>query len=251
MNLCVDIGNSSAKLAVFKGNGIIDFIDIRTEFLKNNRFGEKENEKFFKKYINNDIPAAVSSVVPEATDNLINHMKKYCDVDIRTVKDLDYELGIDYEGLIGEDRLMAVYAASKIFGPSTIIVDIGSALTFSVLGKDNRFKGGMISLGPFNILKALSEKTSQIPLIDLKVPGNNVGQNTEEAVNSGVFWGIIGAIEKSVRQIEENVDEKCKVILTGGFSVLFVEYIDRVVEIDPFLVLRGINYLLDKNNNIY
>ena len=34
MNLCVDIGNSSAKLAVFKGNGIIDFIDIRTEFLK-------------------------------------------------------------------------------------------------------------------------------------------------------------------------------------------------------------------------
>lgn len=246
MNLAIDIGNSSVKFAIFKGNGIIDYTSISTDDARNGDI-EIPNKEFINKNINEVNNAAVSSVVPEITGDIIDYISDYLDIDIINVEDLDYKLKIDYEGLVGEDRKMSVYGASKIYGPSTIVVDVGSALTFTFLDRENTFKGGMISLGPSNMLKSLSERTSQLPLIDLKFPARNVGKNTIESVNSGVFWSVIGAVEKCITQIEEYEGEKCKVVMTGGYSVLFAEYLHRVVEIDPFLVLRGINFLINDN----
>lgn len=149
--------------------------------------------------------------------------------------------------LLGEDRIAGAYAAKRLYGTPVVVADVGTALTFSLVDDAGVFKGGMISLGPYSLLKSLSERTAQLEMFDLEIPGRNVGKNTEESVNSGVFWTVLGAIENCVKRIEESQGGPCKLVLTGGYAVFFAEFVKHELEIDPLLILRGLNILVEEN----
>lgn len=243
MNLAVDIGNSSVKFAIFKDTGILDYVSVPTDDFKN---GNPDLEKidFFKKLQGTIETAAISSVVPAINKKCRTALEPFVNGKIYFADQLQLDMKVNYSGLLGEDRKMATYAAGKIYGHSTIVVDVGTALTFSLIDKSGEFSGGMITLGPHWMLKTLAEKTAQLPHIELEFPTENVGKNTLEAINCGVFWSIVGTIQTCVAQIEEFLGDRCKVVMTGGYAVFFAQYIHRVVEIDPFLVLRGVNMVL-------
>ena len=248
MHLIVDIGNSLVKFSIFKGNGIIDYLTVPTIDFKLDKFNP-DGLEFFEKSLHDIEYAAISSVVPDVTEKVKDFVKKYVNKEVFLLSQLEKKIKTDYKGKLGEDRKMAAYAAYKIYGTSTIVVDIGTALTFSLIDGDGVFQGGMISLGPDSLLSALVEKTSQLPKIELSVPAVNVGKNTEEAINAGVFWSILGTIEQCVNHLEEALGERAKVVLTGGYSIFFAQFVNRIVELDPFLVLRGVNFLLSDNLN--
>jgi len=146
----------------------------------------------------------------------------------------------------GDDRLVNAYAAAHIYGAPTIVVDVGTATTFDVVGADGRFAGGAIAPGPGLGLDALATRTAQLPRVRLDLPPRALGTNTVEAIQSGTVLGHVGMIEFLVRAISAQLPSgtQPKVVLTGGLAAHgWAKAIHGVTAIDPLLTLRGLALL--------
>ena len=91
-------------------------------------------------------------------------------------------------------------------------------------------------------MQALEEHTAKLPKVEIVQPNRVCGQSTEESIQSGLFYGNLGAVRELVgRLAEENFPggKDLKVLATGGFSSLFRDagVFDEVI---PDLVLEGI-----------
>ena len=73
------------------------------------------------------------------------------------------EQGI-YDGM-GVDRAAALAAASEIYRPPVMVMDGGTAWTYTAMGRDNKVIGGGISLGLKARFQALSDYCGDLPNI--------------------------------------------------------------------------------------
>ena len=67
-----------------------------------------------------------------------------------------------------------------------------------------------------------------------------IGKNTINAVRSGFFWGYTGLIDNIVELIKKESKKKFKIIITGGFSKLFVNSLKSKVIIDKDITIKGL-----------
>ena len=67
-----------------------------------------------------------------------------------------------------------------------------------------------------------------------------VGRNTEQAMQSGIYYGYIGLIEGIIRRIEKEMGGKMHVIATGGLAPLFAKGTHAIKELDSDLTIRGL-----------
>ena len=118
-------------------------------------------------------------------------------------------------------------------------MDFGTATTFDVV-IGNVYKGGVIAPGLNISLNTLINKASLIPKLNLKKVKNVVGKNTAEAVRSGFFWGYVGLINNIIELIKKETKKSFKIIITGGFSSLFVNSLKFKVIIDKNITLKGL-----------
>ena len=89
-------------------------------------------------------------------------------------------------------------------------------------------------------LKALSNKATLIPKINLKKVKNVIGINTVSAVRSGFFWGYSGLIDNIINLIKKETRKSFKVIITGGFSNLFKHSIKTKVSHNKDITINGL-----------
>ena len=222
--LCLDIGNSSAKLGKFD-HGVLKKVISRgtKEFLRNPKI-------LFSKVGNEKLPIVYCSVVPEVEKKVISFARENS-LDLNTFTwDLFEDLPISYPNPeeIGSDRLANAYAAFHIHSPNSIVVDIGTATTFDVITSWGGYEGGVIAPGPQGYLDFLHWKTALLP--QLKVSINQsfdqpFGKSTEAAMRLGVRLGH----DHMTRGILDNLMEwfvgkhqiKPKVLLVGGASENF------------------------------
>jgi len=94
--------------------------------------------------------------------------------------------------------------------------------------------------------KALNNFTSKLPLIEFKQENEFPGKNTNEAILSGVFFGMIFEIEGYMNSCEKKWG-KIITIITGGDANYFVEKIKNPIFAVPNLVLIGLNRILEYN----
>jgi type III pantothenate kinase len=75
------------------------------------------------------------------------------------------------------------------------------------------------------------------------------GSSTIEAIQSGIYFGSVGAVKEFCSQIRTQIfgGEKPFVVATGGFSRLFSAE-NIFDEIIPELVLLGVKAALEKNS---
>lgn len=179
---------------------------------------------------------ALGSVVPEAAPEWKKAAARFPALRSLTVLRWDhpwsFRLGIAEPSMVGLDRLANAEAALERFRPPFIVVDAGTAITFNVVGKDSQgpvFLGGAILAGPDTALKALAERTAQLP--ELSLSGRElhelpvVGDRTEAALLSGAVHGLAALVDGMVERIrrEQNFPEEAPVIATGGFAPLLRE----------------------------
>ena len=67
-----------------------------------------------------------------------------------------------------------------------------------------------------------------------------IGKNTVNAVRSGFFWGYIGLIDNIIELIKKETKKSFKIIITGGFSKLFVRTLKSKVIIDSDITIKGL-----------
>ena len=86
-------------------------------------------------------------------------IKKYFNVKSLVVGEKNFDIGIkvniDNPNEAGADRLVNSFAAAKLNLSPAIIIDLGTATTFDLVGKDGSYNGGVIAPGVNLSLEAL------------------------------------------------------------------------------------------------
>ncbi len=255
MKLCLDVGNSHIYGGVYTSG------EARLTFRKSSIMGSSSDEYglFLRSVLReNDLdPMAVSeialcSVVPEMVYAISAACQKYFDIrpfilqaGVKTGLKIQYRNPLE----VGADRIANAMAGTQLYpGENLIIIDLGTATTLCVVGKERTYRGGIILPGLRMSMQALESGTSKLRSVEIIRRDVCLGKTTAESIQSGLFYGHLGALQEIMQQIreEEFGDQQPKVIATGGFASLFggVGIFDQVV---PDLVLQGLLVALELN----
>lgn len=247
MMLCIDVGNSHIYGGVFLGD------EIRLRFRHTSKVSTSDEFGIFLKSVlreNNCSPdsiteIAICSVVPQLDYSLRAACVKYFSIEpfflqagVRTGLNIKYRNPQE----VGADRIANAIAAVEAYPSQNIIViDFGTATTFCVITSQKEYIGGAILPGVRLSVDALSKNTAKLPTVEILKPDVAVGRSTTESIQSGVFFGMVGACRELIAHIKEEAFPKqnVTVLATGGFASLF----DKQGVYDvlmPDLVLQGV-----------
>ena len=235
-----DIGNTETKICVYSSQKkIIKKIILKSNLISNSYLKKKLFFIFKKK---NDIKKVIfSSVVPKKFKLIKSFLLKTLKLKSLEIKDLNIHKLIKIsvnKKQIGSDRLCNAIGVNDNKN-NYIIVDFGTATTFDVVIK-NKYLGGIIAPGVSLSLNTLVSKATLIPSLKLKKVKNILGKTTVSAVRSGFYWGYIGLVENIIDKISKHTNKKYKLILTGGYSHLFVKSIKKKAQIDKDITIKGL-----------
>ena len=238
MNLCIDIGNSRAKMALFNSN------DTLIASANNINPSIRKVKKFHKDH---GIRRAIISSTRTFDQEFVNNVTEHFPVII-----LDAETPVPissrYEtpSTLGKDRLAAVVGAHSIYGTQAcLIVDIGTCITYDIINK-GQYMGGNIAPGIHLRIAAMHRYTDKLPLVDHRINDDMIGTSTVKALQNGAFYGTKGEIESFIRQFTRQFG-KLNVIFTGGDAQLFADKIESKIFVRPYLVQEGLNEILKYN----
>ncbi|MCE7996126.1 MAG: type III pantothenate kinase [Roseivirga sp.] len=144
---------------------------------------------------------------------------------------------------IGTDLIANATAAHLLHEDDTVVVDFGTALTFTVVEASGNIQGVNIAPGLKTAIAALVGNTAQLPDVPLELPDSSIGKNTIHAIQSGVLWGYVSMVEGMLDRIQQELGKKVKVVATGGLSSILHPLHDRFDEVNPKLTLEGLRLI--------
>ena len=139
---------------------------------------------------------------------------------------------IDNPTQLGSDLVVTAVAAIAAYPVPSIIIDMGTATTFSVINDKRQYIGGAIAPGAAVALNSLSSQTSQLPFISLEAPKHVIGSNT---------------IDCMIRRIKKEIGENAIVVATGGIAPAILTYCEESISYDSDLMLKGLALIYKKN----
>tara|TARA_B100000131_G_C18022695_1_gene575199 strand:- start:368 stop:1135 length:768 start_codon:yes stop_codon:yes gene_type:complete len=244
--LTIDVGNSSVFFCFFKGSKIINYIKLNKNEI-NKKMIIKIIGKFQRDY--NSLKIIISSVVPSIS-GLLKIILKDFKFEFFFLSEFKREINIKTKiknkDSIGDDRIVNIFYAREIYKRSVIIVDFGTATTFDFLDNKGIYSGGVITPGIDLSLQSLKDKTAKLPLVVFKKTKNILGTTTQNAIQSGFFWGYISMVEGLISRIKKEQKTNFKIVLTGGNAHFFSDYIKNITLIDKFFTVKGLNSILTK-----
>jgi type III pantothenate kinase len=189
---------------------------------------------------------AVSSVNPENSESFLAwiRLREFSPpVVLDDPSLLPLRVGLDRPQGAGIDRLLNAVAVNDRRPSRTpaVIVDAGSAITVDAVSADGAFLGGTIAIGLALAARGLHEFTYWLPQLSVTAAPPAVGKSTAEAMQSGLFWGTVGAVKELIARVAANLPGEPVVYLTGGDSELLAPHLARPVERVPELTLHGIH----------
>ena len=253
MALAVDIGNTNIVLGCFHGDTIHFVARIATE---RNRTAEQyaaEIKSIIQLYDRDPKKvdgAIISSVVPPLTGVMkraVEFVTGKTPMIVTPSMDSGVGIQIDEPNQLGADLLVAAAATVHRYPLPQIIIDMGTATTFSVINREGAFCGGSIMAGVGLSLNALTNGTAQLPAIDLTQPPKVCGTNTVDCMSSGVIYGAASMVDGMIDRLEEELKEQCTVIATGGIAKLVVPHCKHEITLNDDLLLQGLADLYYRN----
>lgn len=242
MKLIIDIGNTVVKMVAFRGDEPVD--EIRAESGKLAGLCD-----FVKKY---DFRRGIVGTVRNLLDSEEEALSRLPFPLLRLSPDTPVPITNRYRTpqTLGSDRLAAVIGASSLKpGHDLLIIDAGTCITYEVIDARGNYWGGNIAPGMQMRLRALHEFTGRLPLVEAEgdVPG--MGYSTETAIRSGVLRGMKYEIEGYIKSMRSKYPHLL-VFLTGGDRINFDTNIKNIIFTDRYIVPRGLNKILDFNEEL-
>jgi type III pantothenate kinase len=238
MNLIVDVGNTSTKLAIYKDGKKISLLKI-------NEFRCEELERVLSgSSIKRAIISSVKRLPPFIFDLLFANIP-YVHV-LSYKSQLPFKIEYETPRTLGSDRIAAVAGAyCRFCGENVLIIDSGTAITFDFLYGE-LYIGGNISPGIDMRFKALNKFTGTLPLLEKSSGFSFPGRNTTDAILAGVIGGVTYEINEYIRTFKKE-HKDIKVIITGGDGDFLKDRITFRTFYLPDLVIDGLNYILEYN----
>jgi len=185
----------------------------------------------------------VSSVKPLWTKVIQNIVKQELGEKILIIgKNIPYPIGMGIKETdkIGADRVICAAAAYAVVERAVVVADFGTAVTIDLVDDRGVFDGGTIFPGFEASAKALKDNTAQLPQVKVSRPTMPFGKNTSDAINCGLYYSAVGALEEIIRRYAEKLGTWPRTVITGRGAEIIkddCEFIDTYV---PNLVIKGI-----------
>lgn len=243
-----DIGNTDTVIGFYKEELLLKVLRINSLKNENSIFFEYKilnfmfENNFDKSLFSN---AVISSVVPILTPFFSNFCKKFLNISpiiVNGSKSDLLKIAIDMPEELGSDLFVNAVAALKIYKKNCIVVDFGTALTFTTISVKGIILGVTIVPGIKTAVNSLYKQTSLLPEVKLEKPSKIIGKNSMHAIQSGIIYGYESLVKGVIEKIKEEFENPMIVIATGGLSSVLGD-ISKVFDvIDKELTLKGLYF---------
>ncbi len=255
MILAVNVGNTHITFGIVDSGEILEpVMSIKTD-IKQTSFGYASEMKQVLELSTFDIKnidgAIISSVVPPLTNVMKKCVKLLTNVEALVVG-VGVKSGIhiltDDPGTVASDLVATAVGAKEIYPLPCVVVDMGTAVTLTVVDEEGRFTGGAFMPGINLSLGALAEETALLPRIDVVKPKKAIASSTVECIRSGVVYGYAGALDGIIDRFASELGKEPRTIVsTGGIADVICEFSKREVIKDENLLLKGLGMIYNKN----
>ena len=234
MNLSIDIGNTQVKFGLFVKDELKEVFSGNIEELLAQH--KVKNAVISKTGSNDEIEYWLKE-------------KKINTIVLSPGIKLPIEILYKTPETLGTDRIAGCVAAKYLFPDNNVLkIDFGTCITYDVVNQQNQYPGGAISPGMMMRFRALHNYTAKLPLVDPMqyTAFELTGSDTATSILSGVINGVKEETEGIIKEYEARLGS-LKVVATGGDAGLFVTLLKSEIFARPYLVLEGLNRILNYN----
>jgi type III pantothenate kinase len=242
MNLCIDIGNTRAKFAIYGDNHELYY--HRSEHLDTSLLYNLKEKHNLNRCI-----LSTTRILEAETMGFLESNFELMVLDEKTLVPIKNNYATP--ATLGKDRLSAAVAANALFGSHhCIIIDAGTCLTYNFIDSEGVYYGGNIAPGVNMRLQAMHTFTDKLPIVDQRYNSGLFGIDTMTALQNGAVKGAIYELTSFIEQVFAKYGET-KIILTGGDAIIFAKHLKFKIFAHPNLVLLGLNEILKFNANLF
>ncbi|MEH2066110.1 MAG: pantothenate kinase [Nostoc sp.] len=154
---------------------------------------------------------------------------------------------------LGIDRALALWGAGKTWGFPMLVIDAGTALTFTAADANQCLVGGAILPGIGLQFASLGQQTGQLPLVEIEnfpsLPPR-FALNTTDAIQSGVIYTLIAGIKDFI-EAWWHLFPDGKIAIKGGDRTLLINYLQALYPeiaarliVEPNLIFWGMREIV-------
>ena len=240
MNLIIEQGNTLTKVAVFCDS------EIKASYT----YSILNIDVLMPLFADFDLKRGILSTVIHPDKDVVKFLKSKLINFIVLNEDTLVPITVEYNSrkTLGQDRLAAAVGAFFMSPDKDILViDAGTAITYEFISASGVYIGGNISPGMTTRFKALNYYTERLPLLKEEESFPEIGNNTNNAIVAGVVKGIIYEMDGYIDDYKSKYP-LLLIFLTGGHSFYFERRLKNTIFADINLVLRGLNRILEYND---
>jgi len=237
--LCLDFGNTRLKAAIFEDNRFAEELYLTDD-------STSTLEELLKKY--QPQRSILSSVINhnEAIEEVLAAGTVFHKLSPATK--LNFVSPVGKPETIGADRLALIAAAVHFYpGKNSLVIGLGSCITYNFVNQYNQFLGGSISPGMDMLFRSMHDFTAKLPLVQADWNFPLIGYDTKTNLQSGVITGMACEIEGFIEKYEGKYSN-FNVLLTGGNSAYFASQLKNKIFADHHFLFKGLYALSELNN---
>ncbi len=241
MNLCIDIGNSTVKLAVFDANHQCLTKQVQSGF------STAPLDRLLDEWNIAKVILSATAEPPQLWWDVLQRQKRLV---LRLSATLPVPLINRYKSptTLGNDRLAVAVAAHHLYPKQQVlVVDAGTCITYDFVEAGGTYWGGAILPGIRMRFKSMASFTAKLPDVAASKPASFIGDNTVHSMQSGVMYGVLHELKGFKAQYEQQFGQ-LKLIITGGDASYFESQLKNEIFAEPNLVLLGLNTILEYNS---
>lgn len=237
--LCFDFGNTRLKVGIFQQDEFLEEIylpDDSDETIQALLRDKKPDRTILSSVIHHN--ENIEKILSEQTAfHKLSHLTK-----------INFTTPVGKPETIGADRLALMAAAVHFYpGQNSLVIGLGSCITYNFINQYHEFLGGSISPGMDMRFKSMHDYTAKLPLASADWNFPLTGYDTKTNLQSGVIVGIINEIEGFIEKYGEKYGN-FNVVLTGGNSAYFASQLKYRIFADHNFLFKGL-YALSETNN--
>jgi type III pantothenate kinase len=239
--LCLDFGNTRLKAALFANDDLIQsFIlsDNVQQQVQTIVAQHHPTHSILSSVIDHDV--AIETFLKVHTQfHKLSHQSR-----------LPFTIPVGKPETVGADRLAIAAAAVQRFPNSnTLVIALGSCITYNFINQQQELIGGAISPGMQMRFRAMHAYTAKLPLVqaDWNVP--LIGYDTATNLQSGVVLGIASEIDGFIDAYKKRF-RNFNAVLTGGAIPFFEPHLKNGIFADLDFIFKGLYAISQVNASL-